>query len=74
MLKATSSAARIAPQLLAARPNAVALYMYLPAEPYLATLLAGENSPLDLRRHEAERRARLAAHLGGPGGAGAFAG
>ena len=73
VLKATSSAARIAPQLLAARPPGVpgtpsingarAVYMYLAAEPYLATLLAGENSPLDLKGHEAERTARLAAHL-----------
>ena len=76
VLKATSSAARIAPQLLAARPPGVrgtpstngarAVYMYLAAEPYLATLLAGENSPLDLKGHEAERTARLAAHLRTP--------
>lgn len=61
VLKATSSAARLAQQLLDARPHAHAVYMYLPAEPYLATLLAGENSPVDLQRHQPERSARLAA-------------
>jgi hypothetical protein len=66
VVKATSSAARIAPLILAARPDAHAVYMYVAAEPYLATLLAGENSPIDLKGHQAERTARLAAHLGTP--------
>lgn len=66
VVKATSSAARLAPQLMARAPDAHAIYMYLAAEPYLATLLAGENSPRDLRGHQAERTARLAAYLGAP--------
>jgi hypothetical protein len=64
VLKATSSAARIAPRLMTAVPDARAVYMHLDAEPYLATLLAGENSPQDLAAHQAERNARLASHLG----------
>jgi hypothetical protein len=63
-VKATSSAARIAPQLLGAKPDARVVYMYLNAEPYLATLLAGENSPVDLNGHRVERASRLAALLG----------
>lgn len=66
VLKATSSAARVAPQLLSMRPQSFAIYMYLQPEPYLATLLAGENSPADLRAHEEERRNRLAAQFGAP--------
>jgi hypothetical protein len=64
VLKATSSAARLAPDLLALCPDARAVYMYLDAEPYLSTLLAGEHSAQDLEGHRAERTARLAAHLG----------
>jgi hypothetical protein len=64
VLKATSSAARLAPQLLAERPGSRAVYLYLDAEPYLAALLAGENSAQDLEGHRAERAERLAAHLG----------
>ena len=59
ILKATSSAARIAPRLLAARPDARAIYLSLPSEPYLATLLAGENSAFDLKGHAPERARRL---------------
>jgi len=42
------------------RLNTRAIYLNLKAEPYLATLLAGENSPIDLKGHGAERHARLA--------------
>jgi hypothetical protein len=59
VLKATSSAERLAPALLSAAPNARALTMNLRAEPYVATLLSGENSYLDLRGHGPERYRRL---------------
>jgi hypothetical protein len=59
VVKATSSAGRLAPALLTRRPEMRAVYMNLRAEPYLATLLAGQNSPLDLRGHGPERVRRL---------------
>jgi hypothetical protein len=40
--------------------------MNLRPEPYLATLLAGQNSPLDLRGHGPERMRRLQSRLGTP--------
>jgi len=64
VLKATSSAARVAPALLSRRPNADAVYLNLPPEPYLATLLAGANSEIDLNTHAAERLRRLRTVLG----------
>lgn len=63
--KVTSSAARLHPILLGALPDARALYLNLRLEPYLATLLAGDNSYLDLRGHAAERFTRLSS-LGAP--------
>jgi hypothetical protein len=59
LVKATSSACRVAPLLLARQPALRAVYLNLRAEPYLATLLAGENSLGDLRGHGAERWRRL---------------
>ncbi len=59
VVKATSSAARLAPDLLAQRQTARAIYLSLKLEPYLATLLAGENSPVDLRGFAGERMRRL---------------
>jgi hypothetical protein len=61
ILKATSSAARLGSRLLAHLPDARALYLNLPLEPYLATLLAGENSRADLRGFAGERVRRLQA-------------
>jgi hypothetical protein len=66
VLKATSSAVRLAPKLLAHLPAARAITMNLRPEPYLATLLAGENSPLDLRGHGPERYQRLTRLAGQP--------
>lgn len=57
--KATSTAERLGPALLARRPEARAICLNLRPEPYLATLLAGENSPVDLRGHGPERMRRL---------------
>jgi hypothetical protein len=60
IIKATSSAARIAPDLLDSVPEARAVYLNVGAERYLTTLLAGEHSWLDLRGHGPERVRRLA--------------
>ncbi len=59
VLKATSATARVAPLLLRRNAGSRAVYLNLRAEPYLATLLAGPNSPVDLRGHGAERMRRL---------------
>jgi hypothetical protein len=64
ILKATSSAVRIGHRLLSAAPSAKAICLNVGLETYLATLLAGELSPLDLERHRPEREHRLAALLG----------
>jgi len=66
VLKATSSAQRLAPSLLECAPNARAVAMNLKAEPYLATLLAGENSHIDLNGHGPERYQRLTRLAGAP--------
>jgi len=61
VLKATSSACRIAPRLLDARTTARAVYLNVNAEAYLATLLAGRNSGADLRGHGPVRIRQLRA-------------
>jgi hypothetical protein len=66
VLKATSSAGRLAERMLAASASSRAIYMNLRAEPYLATLLAGRNSYLDLRGHAPERIRRLQASVRTP--------
>lgn len=65
VLKATSTAGRLAPVLMTQLPVARAIYLNLRAEPYLAILLGGQNSALDLRGHGSERARRLQA-LGAP--------
>ena len=64
VIKATSSAARLAPVLLERSATSRAIYLNLRAEPALATLLAGANSLIDLRGHGAERLKRLSARIG----------
>jgi hypothetical protein len=59
VVKATSSAARLAASILARGEGSRAIYLNVGAEPYLATLLAGQNSPIDLRGHGPERMRRL---------------
>ena len=59
VVKATSSAGRLAAPILSGNRGSRAIYMNLRAEPYLATLLAGQNSPVDLRGHGPERMRRL---------------
>lgn len=66
VVKATSSAGRLAMPILAAGERSRAIYMNLRAEPYLATLLAGQNSPTDLRGHGPGRIRRLQARMASP--------
>jgi hypothetical protein len=66
VVKATSSAGRLAAPILTASAASRAIYINVPAEPYLATLLAGENSPTDLRGHGPERIRRLQARVATP--------
>jgi hypothetical protein len=66
VLKATSSACRIASSLLERLPSARGVYLNLGAEPYLATLLAGRNSGVDLRGHGPVRIRQLQARLNTP--------
>ena len=61
VVKATSSAGRLAPAILARSPASRAVYLNLRAEPYLATLLGGANSATDLRGHGPGRMRRLLA-------------
>jgi hypothetical protein len=61
VVKATSTSGRMAAPLLARHANSQAIYLNLRAEPYLATLLAGQNSPIDLRGHGPGRMRRLLA-------------
>lgn len=64
VLKATSTAGRIAPRLMAASQLSKAVYLNLQAEPYLTTLLAGANAMIDLQGFGPERLARLTRYLG----------
>jgi hypothetical protein len=66
VVKATSSAGRLAVPILTASEASRAIYMNLRAEPYLATLLAGQNSPIDLRGHGPERMRRLQSFVTAP--------
>lgn len=68
IVKATSSAGRLAPALLQmqAHSGSRGIYLNLAPEPYLATLLAGQNSPIDLRGHGAERIRRLQSMVAEP--------
>jgi hypothetical protein len=66
VLKATSSASRMAVPMLSRSTTSRAVYLNLRAEPYLATLLAGQNSPMDLRGHGQERIRRLQARIRAP--------
>jgi len=69
ILKATSSAARLGGLLMDASPESRAIHLNLAPEPYLATLLAGPNSPIDLRGMGGERIRRLTEFLGEAPGA-----
>lgn len=64
ILKATSSAARMAPALMAARAKSRAVYLSMAPEPYLAVILGGPASLADVRGHAAERMRRMIGLLG----------
>ncbi|MGH8240768.1 MAG: hypothetical protein ACREXP_27635, partial [Steroidobacteraceae bacterium] len=66
VLKATSSTCRIATSLLEHAPGARGVYLNLGVEPYLATLLAGKNSAVDLRGHGPVRIRQLQARIEAP--------
>jgi hypothetical protein len=66
VVKATSSAARVAPALLRRSDTSGVLYLSLRAEPYLTALLAGPNSWQDLRGHAVERMRRLRSLVAAP--------
>jgi hypothetical protein len=55
VLKATSSTSRIAPALLANEAASRAVFLNVKPQVYLATLLAGQNSAVDLRGHGSVR-------------------
>jgi len=59
IVKATSSAGRVAGPVLESRPQSRSIYLNLRAEPYLATLLAGNKSEADLRGQGPGRMRRL---------------
>lgn len=61
IVKATSATGRLAPAIFARRSEARGIYMNLRAEPFIATLLGGANSHIDLRGHAVERMQRLQA-------------
>ena len=63
VLKATSSACRIGAHLMERHSSSRAVYLNLAAEPYLATLLAGQNSGIDLRGHGPVRIRQLQARI-----------
>jgi hypothetical protein len=65
VVKATSSTGRLAGRILAAGRSR-AIYLNVSAEIYLATLLAGQNSHLDLRGHGPERIRRLRSRTAAP--------
>jgi hypothetical protein len=64
IIKATSIAGRLAPDVMAEVPQAHAVYLNLRPEPYLSVLLAGENSLGDLEGMTHERLGRLRSQLG----------
>ena len=59
VVKATSSASRLAQVLLSKSPNSRALCLSVSAETYIAWLLAGSGAAADLRGHAKERVRRL---------------
>lgn len=64
VLKATSIAGRIAPDIFQALPQAKALYLNLPAQSYIAANLAATSGEADLKIFETLRHRRLSARLG----------
>jgi len=63
VLKATSFATELAPELLSGASAPRAVLMHVSAESYLATILGAENSPIEMRALAALRRQRLSTYL-----------
>lgn len=63
VVKATSSAGNLAGPILARSERSRAIYLNLRPEPYLAALLAGANSQIDLRGHGPFRMRRLRSRI-----------
>ncbi|MBY0562596.1 MAG: sulfotransferase [Hyphomonadaceae bacterium] len=59
VIKPTSAVGRMADWLMAHAPQSRCVYLHLDAEPFLAAVLAGKNSIVDLRGHAQERLRRL---------------
>jgi hypothetical protein len=66
VLKATSSTSRVAPALLSDERAARAAFLNVKPHVYLATLLAGQNSAVDLRGHGSVRMRSLQQRLQAP--------
>lgn len=64
IVKSTSHAQRIGLELLNAAPQARGVTLYMRAEPYLATLLAGANSAADINGFAQQRMRRLVRAFG----------
>jgi hypothetical protein len=66
LIKATSVVSELAPRLLDLAPGSRALMMTVAPDAYLATILGGPNSRLELKQAAPERLARLGRRLGEP--------
>ena len=64
VVKSTSIACRIAPDILAARPEMKAVYLHLPAQAYITAILAAASGQADLKIFEALRHRRIQAITG----------
>lgn len=69
LIKATSVVSELAARLMTLAPGSRALMMTVAPTTYLATILGGPNSRVELRMAAADRLARLARRVGGPLGA-----
>ncbi|HEX8231916.1 MAG TPA: hypothetical protein VF559_01025 [Caulobacteraceae bacterium] len=66
LVKATSGCGALAADVLTRPSEPRAIFMTVKAEPFLATILGGENNPVDIRGHAPARLRRLHARLGEP--------
>ena len=64
LIKATSFVSEIAGLLMEGAPSAKAILMFTPPEAYMATILAGPNSRLELKANAPSRLRRLGRRLG----------
>jgi hypothetical protein len=64
LLKATSFASELAPQILARASQPKAIFMFVPPEDFLASILGAENSPREAQAMAPSRATRLNKRLG----------